>query len=1225
MAAFEEDFKKTFGENLKDKRFKLFEAMGQVQGAFLEQLNYLKRTDEEFITTRDKLVDSMLGVMQAYNNGEISQAQLNQAIQDKKDELLLQRVKSGRAGTAGLTEMAFRQSQTFHEGGLTEAGRAWQKKRQPLTDAEATRDAAKAAETAAEARRSKAPQRLSDAIGARQKAEQLKTQAETRVGGAEAPGLSEKERKAAKRDLKRAEQALAKARKEETKASKEGKASSKALKDAQDNLKKAKEDMTAAELAFGDAKKPATEGGGLPALSKLFETLRNSGSLNNVDIRERTVAGAQRAQESMGALQPFVNRDDWANDPRRQEMLNQMELLAQQHEIGVITEAEYNNQLNFLIQKFQERFVMAAEIAEVERNYKDGMLSATEYLNAMGSAESRARWNYENPGGTAEHEGPMEGGFGYGARAAVTEDPWTAAAEWEKMGGSMMGDLKDKFKEAIGSMIDGTKSFKEAAADFAMGLLSSMADKMLDYTIDRMFASAFGNKTNKLKDPKDRGGPDAVKGKAAAAELEAHIKALGANIAKGGNAMQAEGVAAAGNVKVGGDALVKAIAEVAAKINAQNIGGGGLDVPAAPAAVEPNKGGFIKRLNKGGMVTGGTGLKDDVPALMQGGEYVIRKNSVKKYGAEFFEALNQGETLRAAKGGYVGKKGHLKATTIREKYLMRTHGDKIFQSMAEAGNNPMEGMEAGGPLGFARGGPVDGMDPGLGPKGRLASERTRPRATDSELSIFKAQYLDPLSKGVRGTSVKGLQRKAKQIGFTHEQVFGPRGTRPQKKFVGGLMMAATVGMSLYGAMNQPDADEIKMAGPEYGSQDESFQSFRQGFGAQARTTVSGGGMGADIRVANATIFEGSDPRQPDSMREMTGVAGRGMTQQEGGIASAQAFDPGSQNPLDQMRQARKESYRKREKDKKDFEERKAAAMQAYKNRRRQIATQAIMSAAFQVGWSAVNSGPAGDPNSTGPGRGFTDPNASAADNFMKVDASEAPYGLTKSGEVRMTPEGNNRGGVIRRAAGGGINPQGKDNIQALLTGGEFVLNPQAVSKIGVHALHKMNAGSYQPGWSAGGTGRNILASRGGHIRGYQSGGLVGPNVGVPAGIDSDGSAAAINRLISTTDSVREAIVGLGATLGTTQQGQAMEQEVMGGAPTNNITFNITVEGNGDVTGGAGGGDQGKDENGNEETRKQEREKEMQEMSASLEMAVLKVILEQKRPGGVLYNPRRPNS
>ena len=421
-----------------------------------------------------------------------------------------------------------------------------------------------------------------------------------------------------------------------------------------------------------------------------------------------------------------------------------------------------------------------------------------------------------------------------------------------------------------------------------------------------------------------------------------------------------------------------------------------------------------------------------------------------------------------------------------------------------------------------------------------------------------------------------------------------------------------MGMALHGATQQPDAQEIKMAGPEYGSQDESAQSFRQGFGAQTRTSVSGGGMGADIRVANATIFEGSDPRDPDSMREMVGVAGQGMSQQEGGIASAQAFDPGNMNPLDQMRQARKDAFRKREDDKEDFLRQKDQATQAYKARRKAIATQAIMSAAFTVGWDMVNA-PTKTPQQKAPD--FWQSTSMTPDDF-KV----AGVNVNESGIPDM-----NRGGVIRRAAGGGVNPKGKDNIQALLTGGEFVLNPQAVSRIGVHALHKMNAGSYQPGWSAGGTGRSILASRGGHIRGYQAGGLVGPNVGIPAGVDDGGSVEAINKLISTTDSVREAIVGLGTALAPTQQGQAMEQEVMGGGSTNNITFNITVEGDGNVTGGTGGSGDGKDENGNEETRKQQREKEMQEMSASLEMAVLKVILEQKRPGGVLYNPKNPNA
>jgi hypothetical protein len=570
---------------------------------------------------------------------------------------------------------------------------------------------------------------------------------------------------------------------------------------------------------------------------------------------------------------------------------------------------------------------------------------------------------------------------------------------------------------------------------------------------------------------------------------------------------------------------------------------------------------------------------------MQGGEYVIRKNSVKKYGANFFESLNQGRTIFAAKGGYI--------------------------------------------RGYASGGPVSEMDPGLGPKGRLASERVKPRASDSELKIFKAQYLNPLGRDVRDSSVKGLQRKAVQMGWTHEQVYGPRGITPQKKILGGLLMAATMGMSLYGAMNQPDAQEIKMAGPAYGSQDESLQSFRQGFGAQAHTTVSGGGMGADIRVANATIFEGSDPRRPDSMKEMVGVAGRGMTQQEGGIASAQAFDPGNMNPLDQMRQARKEAFRKREEDKKDFEKRKQDAQDAYKRQRRSIATQAIMSAAFTVGWDLAHATPKTDNMTTPDGKrnpAFNNPR-------WRDPATHSPEGVQNPinpATGQPFPSEINTGGlltksgsVVRRAAGGGINPQGKDNIPALLTGGEFVLNPQAVSRIGVHTLHKMNAGSWQPGWSAGGTGRNILANRGGYIRGYQAGGLVGPNVGIPAGIDGDASVEAINKLISTTDSVREAIVGLGTALAPTQQGQAMEQElVAGGGQTNNITFNITVEGNGEVKGGQGGN---RDENGNEETKKQDREKEMMEMSENLEMAVLKVILEQKRPGGALYDPRRPNS
>lgn len=54
----------------------------------------------------------------------------------------------------------------------------------------------------------------------------------------------------------------------------------------------------------------------------------------------------------------------------------------------------------------------------------------------------------------------------------------------------------------------------------------------------------------------------------------------------------------------------------------------------------------------GGKVKGGSGSKDDVPTLLMGGEYVVNKKSVQKYGPQFFEALNNGSIGQMAQGGY---------------------------------------------------------------------------------------------------------------------------------------------------------------------------------------------------------------------------------------------------------------------------------------------------------------------------------------------------------------------------------------------------------------------------------------------------------------------------------------------------------------------------------------------------------------------------------------------
>jgi TP901 family phage tail tape measure protein len=56
----------------------------------------------------------------------------------------------------------------------------------------------------------------------------------------------------------------------------------------------------------------------------------------------------------------------------------------------------------------------------------------------------------------------------------------------------------------------------------------------------------------------------------------------------------------------------------------------------------------------GGMIYGGTSAKDDVPAMLMGGEYVIRKDVVDRMGEPFFNSLNRGKPQGFAEGGPVG-------------------------------------------------------------------------------------------------------------------------------------------------------------------------------------------------------------------------------------------------------------------------------------------------------------------------------------------------------------------------------------------------------------------------------------------------------------------------------------------------------------------------------------------------------------------------------------------
>jgi TP901 family phage tail tape measure protein len=70
------------------------------------------------------------------------------------------------------------------------------------------------------------------------------------------------------------------------------------------------------------------------------------------------------------------------------------------------------------------------------------------------------------------------------------------------------------------------------------------------------------------------------------------------------------------------------------------------------AAIGGSEGGYVKKFANGGMVTGGSGIRDDVPAMLSAGEYVMRKSAVQKYGAENIAKMNDGGIfLPGVRGG----------------------------------------------------------------------------------------------------------------------------------------------------------------------------------------------------------------------------------------------------------------------------------------------------------------------------------------------------------------------------------------------------------------------------------------------------------------------------------------------------------------------------------------------------------------------------------------------
>jgi hypothetical protein len=83
-------------------------------------------------------------------------------------------------------------------------------------------------------------------------------------------------------------------------------------------------------------------------------------------------------------------------------------------------------------------------------------------------------------------------------------------------------------------------------------------------------------------------------------------------------------------------------------------GGAGILSGLFGSGTKKSSGGYINKYAKGGYVYQGSGVKDDVPALLSGGEFVVKKSSTQKIGKSVLDALNNNPS-RLAYGGLIKK------------------------------------------------------------------------------------------------------------------------------------------------------------------------------------------------------------------------------------------------------------------------------------------------------------------------------------------------------------------------------------------------------------------------------------------------------------------------------------------------------------------------------------------------------------------------------------------
>ena len=412
----------------------------------------------------------------------------------------------------------------------------------------------------------------------------------------------------------------------------------------------------------------------------------------------------------------------------------------------------------------------------------------------------------------------------------------------------------------------------------------------------------------------------------------------------------------------------------------------------------------IQRFSGGGKVMGGSGTRDDVPAMLGKGEYVIKKSAVNRYGDRFLQKLNEGGFIQMAGGGYASynpPEGDIQNMLANAKVDPLIIGGKeaegriVTKEMAKAFQNTINDLIADKDISFSdRNSLTENLSSAFG--GGAKFELGNVYNYDSEFATSGTNILDPRLSDLARQDPNNPQNKIIQ----------------DKK--SRLIDYLAEGIGIYYNNRDSAIETIRNNLENRSRVDQANKQAQDNYKKQQDNIFFGGLLSAGMAVGGGLLgqFLGGNGLFAPSSPASAGTSGLSLGN-SGRLSATQAAN-------------------------------QKLGLPAASNSR--LSATAPTASPSSYGTSALNLG-----NS---GRLTTPPPTVAQYNQAKV------YG---GGLGQIGGGGSNPYSVYNRANGGPIGfakggSTGKDDIPALLMGGEYVIRKDSVNLYGRKFFDNLNSG-----------------------------------------------------------------------------------------------------------------------------------------------------------------------